>query len=878
MANAALANKDLDKIRKECENSLKSFAKWVMPDHYFGEVHDDLFDFFQYGDARCKLGLIPRDHLKVLAYDEPVLLSDGTWKITGELEVGDSLADPSTGEEQEVTHLHPWGEDDYYEITFDDGRKVKCGAGHLWEVEQQGFKEDNPIVRDTLWLLEHYKRDRLEPRTGNYFVEYKSAVVAPEPLQFKEQDLPMHPYVVGAWLGDGTTSAGALTSEDSEIPEYVAEHGYVLKKYKSKYGYGLGGLCPDLKKNNLHNNKHIPDIYLKASIEQRMELLRGLLDTDGNINKMNGIASFTQCDKRKHLNDGVEYLVRSLGGKAKTCEVWSKVSKESTQMFKSHTTNIWLPKSVGVPFKMKRKVKLYNEVARFKPQMLKTWIKDISPIPRRVSRCITVSNPRGLYITNGFITTHNSTIAAITVAWHLTTKPWWKVNYVSYSESLVIAQMTAIENIFKSEAYRELWFEHINFERDPRKNMMVHKPTEGWNKQNFFLDHPSRKERMVRDPSVRATTAKSGNTGMHSDLTVFDDLVTDENWDTAAGKADVLKCYKSFAKINSTGGRFIAVGTRYSEDDLYSKMTDIEYKVKGKTYKRWDKFERVVEDSYRRTGDGTFIWAKQKMPNGEWYGFDEEELAIKKADALIDGDIGLFFGQYYNDPSDESTHIIKNSNFKYIDLKHLEQQGTDWHYKDKRLKLFAAADLAWTDSTSKDAKRRDHTALAVVGIDEEGYIYVLALERFQTDKPEKYYEKIIDLYNYWGFKKLTVETNSAGKFIKNFLSDEVRRNGGRLEIEGKTHTSHSGKKEERVAQTLHHRYRNGTIYHTKGGYTKLLEEELKLLKPPHDDLKDVLSIAVAECVAPLKRKGNMKKHNNVVNLSRFGGMRRSRRS
>ena len=306
-------------------------------------------------------------------------------------------------------------------------------------------------------------------------------------------------------------------------------------------------------------------------------------------------------------------------------------------------------------------------------------------------------------------------------------------------------------------------------------------------------------------------------------------------------------------------------------------MLDIEYTVKGEKFKRWSVFERVAEDSYRRTGDGTFCWPKQQMPNGEWYGFDEEELAIKKADALIDGDLGLFYGQYYNDPADESTNVIKQSDFKYMDLRKLEQHGKDWYYDDTKLKLYAAADLAWTDSSSLNAKRRDYTALSVVGIDDEGYIYVLALERFQTDKPEVYYEKIIELQEYWQFKKITVETNAAGKIIKNFLEDEIRRQGGRLEVEGKAHVSHSGKKEERVATALHSRYRNGSIYHTKGGLTKLLEEELKLAKPPHDDLKDVLAIAVSECVAPLKRKHGTKKQGNVIQLSRFGGGRRGRR-
>lgn len=468
--------------------------------------------------------------------------------------------------------------------------------------------------------------------------------------------------------------------------------------------------------------------------------------------------------------------------------------------------------------------------------------------------------------------------AAVYTSWILTIKPWARINYVSWSESLVNAQMTSIEQLLYSEAHRELWPEHLNFERDVRKNTMVHKPTEGWNKQNFYLDHPSRKERMVRDPSVRATTAKSGNTGMHCDYTVFDDVVTDENWDTEAGKKDVIACYKSFAKIMSAGGRWVAVGTKYSEDDLYAHMLDIEYTVAGEKNKRWTCFSKVVEDSPRRTGDGIFAWPKQQMPNGEWYGFDEEELAIKKADAVMgDGDMGLFGGQYYNDPVSFAEANLKQSDFKYMDLRKLEQHGKDWYYDEAKLKLYAAADLAWTDSSSLNAKRRDYTALSVVGIDEEGYIYVLALERFQTDKPEVYYEKIIELQEYWQFKKITVETNAAGKIIKNFLEDEIRRQGGRLEVEGKAHVSHSGKKEERVATALHSRYRNGSIYHTKGGLTKLLEEELKLAKPPHDDLKDVLAIAVSECVAPLKRKHGTKKQGNVIQLSRFGGGRRGRR-
>lgn len=468
--------------------------------------------------------------------------------------------------------------------------------------------------------------------------------------------------------------------------------------------------------------------------------------------------------------------------------------------------------------------------------------------------------------------------AAVAATWYIAKFPWIRINYVSWSEDLVSAQMTTIEGILYSEQFRLLWPEHLNFERDP-KGGMRHKAKEQWNKKNFCIDHPDRTKRMVRDPTVRATTAKSGNTGMHSDITIFDDLVTDENWDTEAGKSEVLKCYKNFAKINSTGGKFLAVGTKYSEDDLYTKMMEIEYRVQDKIKKRWKVFSRVVEDSYRRTGDGLFLWPKQIMPNGEAYGFDEEELAIKKADALIDGDLGLFYGQYYNDPRDDATNVISQDCFKYLEPRFLKQDGNTWFYREKPLKLFAGADLAWSSGVGREAKRRDFTAVSVVGIDDEGYIYVLALDRFKTDKPETYYERIVELHDYWKFSKIVVETNAAGKIIKNFIEDQVRREGGRLEVEGKSHVSHEGKKEERVANALHSRYRSGTIFHTKGGFTKLLEEEVKSAKPPHDDLKDVLALTIEQCVAPLKRASKYKKTRaNVVPLhSRFGGTRGRRR-
>ncbi|AUR95493.1 terminase large subunit [Vibrio phage 1.208.B._10N.222.52.A7] len=473
---------------------------------------------------------------------------------------------------------------------------------------------------------------------------------------------------------------------------------------------------------------------------------------------------------------------------------------------------------------------------------------------------------------------------AVFVAWLITVKPWITINYVSANPRLVEAQLRTIKDILRGKAHRQLWPDHLNFVRD-RDGTTKHKPTETWTQKEFSIDHPERKKRAVRDHTLTASTVNGTNTGLHCEVTVFDDLVTDENYLSAAEKQSVIDCYKNFAKISSTGSHMYAVGTRYGDDDLYAMMKDIVVQYTDNegtpiSEPRWAIFEKVVEDSPNRTGDGVFIWPRQQSPiTGEWFGFDTKELAIKKADLHVDGDITGYYAQYYNDPNDASLNKLSRNDFKYFNPHLLVGTGAgNWEYSGKPLKLFAAADLAFTDGIGANAKKRDYTAVIVIGIDTEGYIYILDLQRFQTDKMEVYYQEIMNMADYWGFRKITVETNNGGKLVKRYLEDEIRREGGFLEVAGVAHTSHDGKKEERIAQALEPRYRSGTIYHHKGGVTKILEEELVLNRPPHRDLKDVLAIVIENSRSTIKRQEHLATgtRGNVVAISRFGGSRRGR--
>lgn len=468
---------------------------------------------------------------------------------------------------------------------------------------------------------------------------------------------------------------------------------------------------------------------------------------------------------------------------------------------------------------------------------------------------------------------------AVYASWKITKRPWWTILYVSANPQLAREQLGVIEKVLQSKTHRALWPDTLNYVRD-RDGELKHKPLDTWTQDVIKVDHPDRLSKQVRDPTVRATSVKSTNTGFHCNEVIFDDLVTDENYGSEAEKEEVIRCYKNCMKIMTTGSYCKAVGTRYGEDDLYAMITQLKIPLFDSDgdqigeEQMWHVFERVVEDSPYRTGDGNFLWPRMKMPSGEWFGFDQRELAIKKANLTIDGNMSGFHAQYYNDPNDESLARIKPSNFQYVEPRFLRKQGDDWYYGDKRLRLIGAMDLAFSNLK---AKKRDFTAIAVLGMDHDGYLYVLDLDRFKTDKMEEYYEKAIELYIKWGFKTLVVESNNGGGLVAEYIKDKIRREGGTLEIKPKV-APNDASKYERVLQILEPRYRNGEVYHNRIGYIRLLEEELRQPRPRNDDLKDAVSLAVSELKPPMNRGVIQKYKQQLERLSRFGVRRGLRRN
>jgi hypothetical protein len=341
------------------------------------------------------------------------VLTISGWKLMGELTVEDRVM-AINGEAQDVTHINDCGSFDTYQVGFSDGTSVDCSPNHLWTLNDVIGKRKQVTIRTTE-MLERFKYTSPKGR-----VQYRFRLPLIDPVKFKKAQLPLHPYVVGALIGDGGVSqvpknSPKLTSIDDEIvvyfkkclPDYCTmtkEKGitYRLGDVRGRMGWKhksrIRTVLVDIGLAGKRSwEKSIPDAYKFASVSDRIGLLQGLMDTDGSAGRSGGTASYYTSSKQ--LADDVRFIAESLGGYATM-----RVKKDRRGYRDQYVLYVVLPGSIN-PFRLTRKLDIYakrkNTIERSVVSVKKTGEKE--PV-----RCITVSSQDGLYLTEGCIPTHNS--------------------------------------------------------------------------------------------------------------------------------------------------------------------------------------------------------------------------------------------------------------------------------------------------------------------------------------------------------------------------------------------------------------------------------------------------------------------------------------
>lgn len=447
-----------------------------------------------------------------------------------------------------------------------------------------------------------------------------------------------------------------------------------------------------------------------------------------------------------------------------------------------------------------------------------------------------------------------SAMVAYRVAWWITKFPDTTVLYVSATATLAEKQLKFIKDIFESPTYRFYWPEMVNEQEGKR---------EKWTESEIAIDHPKRKEEGVRDATIKAAGIGANVTGLHCTLAVLDDVVVPDNAYTERGRDEVRAFYSQLSSIESTGAKEWVVGTRYHPGDLYKDLMDMQEsyydaeKDEDVEYPVYETFERVVET------DGEFLWPKQRRSDGRVFGFDEKELARKKAKYL---DVTQFFAQYYNNPNAVESAIIDRSQFNYYERENVKNVSGAWYIGEKMLNVYASMDFAYTVTNTSD-----YTVILVLGVDEDGYLYVLDIDRFKTNKISVMYEHVEKVYKKWRFRKIRCEVAALQRMIVNQFKDYMRSQAIVFSID-EYNPPRNLQKEDRIAATLEPRYQNGMIFHYKGGNCSLLEEEVIMTRPEHDDIKDALAACI-EIAKPPVASRRLDKTNVIQFDGRFGGVR-----
>lgn len=417
-----------------------------------------------------------------LSLDTPIPTING-WTTMGKIKTGDIVFNEK-GAPCEVTFVSEiFKGRDCYEITFSDGSKIISDASHLWRVtDDKNRRRPQTRTTSTEEMLTTYKRAEGNKIRNRYAIPVVSS------LQLEQADLPIAPYALGVWLGDGNKASNQITSHDDDVVEIasnisVSGHHCDIRKetwckgkvsniiieklqnadhktcirghnlaeagtYRNKKGVLVCRICirqamrkyrtgvdmdPVLRTTfyrklqilGLINNKHIPEIYLRASYRQRLELLQGLMDTDGNIDKDGGHCEITIADRQ--LCDGIYELLMTLGIKA-TCSTrnclktgWGIIKNPHTHYRISFT--VYADKPI---FKLRRKktCMIPLEKAGRPTKTNRRRIVKIHPVPSVPVRCISVATENHLYLAGkSMIPTHNTEAVLTCLAYAIDRDP-----------------------------------------------------------------------------------------------------------------------------------------------------------------------------------------------------------------------------------------------------------------------------------------------------------------------------------------------------------------------------------------------------------------------------------------------------------------------
>ena len=354
---------------------------------------------------------------KALALDTPVPTPSG-WATMGELKAGDWVFD-ETGKPCRVTRAWAVRYDrPCYEVEFSDGTVITADAEHQWLTHTLAYRRalHNAIkvglVKPSKSTPKVVTTEQIKA-TLNLGPHANHAVSVAAALQCLRAELPVSPYTLGAWLGDGSSWRGQITTADPEILAEIEAEGAATRPVPSSVkerhaSYCVPGLATSLRTlglfpdgANKRADKHIPVSYLRASEDQRRALLAGLLDTDGTCSAL-GQVEFVST--RERLAYDVLHLVAGLGYKV-------GIVRETARLYGKDCGFKWRVRFTPADrvFRLARKAS--RQITTARATASRRYITAVRAVPSVPVRCIAVDSRSHLFLVGETcIATHNSVV------------------------------------------------------------------------------------------------------------------------------------------------------------------------------------------------------------------------------------------------------------------------------------------------------------------------------------------------------------------------------------------------------------------------------------------------------------------------------------
>ena len=488
---------------------------------------------------------LPPGFYKALDVNTPVLTTKG-WKNHGDLSVGDYVYSPN-GKPVMVTNIHPKHMHEAMEVSLSGGDKIVASTRHQWFILADRDKRKNgkklgrqPEVVETKDLLGGYHRRR-------------PYIPIASPLSMEEKALPIGPYDFGAWIGDGYSGDPRLSVGEQDLPFFSGLYGN-YRKESSAYSVRMPFARSILRDMRVWKNKHIPRCYMEASYRQRLELLRGLMDTDGTVTQ-GGRCTFVQ--KSPAIAESVHELCRSLGIK-------SSINKYLNKVYNRYYYQIGFTTRTIV-FNLKRKAdrQIDHLEKRNIMQSESYAIKSVTSVGEKLVNCISVEG--GLYLAGkGLVPTHNSWTSRNYVLYALGKDPRRRIISASNSHDLAEQFSSQIRDTITGQAvgkngalYSEVFPDTL--------------VAPGYSQKAKWQLYGS------SEPTYRATSPTSTLTGARADVIIIDDVIRNsiDGANPAVHEAN-WSWFKNtlFSRADGNNYKFIFVMQRWALNDLSGKILE----------------------------------------------------------------------------------------------------------------------------------------------------------------------------------------------------------------------------------------------------------------------------------------------------------------